>query len=202
MKGLLHSKTFRENLYKWLILYVGIMLLLTTVITYSRYISKFHGEGDKADAARFHIEIKELNCRNSKTGGSCNLDSYWATEPIEYYFLVDTTDVDISATEFITIKLHSNFDIKHAYAIDLEKEGVMQNGEIVDLDNLDCVELPIDKTTTGGSIVLSESEFTAGKGKIKGYRVVIKQKEDIKQENDSYTYDELLKINYLAEQKN
>ncbi len=203
MKGLLHSKTFRENLYKWLILYVGIMLLLTTVITYSRYISRFQGENDRAETARFNIAIKELECKDSKTG-SCAQDSYWFTNEVEYYFSVDTTDVEISAKEMLTIKLHSNFDIVGIYALDLERDGVMQDGKIVDLESLKKTETPLntDQTTQEGSIVLSlKDEFNAKNGKVKGYHVVVKEKPDVKNDSDFYNYNDILKINYLAEQK-
>ena len=40
MKGLLHSKRFKENLYRWLFMYVGVIALLTTVITYSKYVTQ------------------------------------------------------------------------------------------------------------------------------------------------------------------
>ena len=57
MKGLLRSKRFRHNLYKWVTMYVGVMLLFTVVVTYSRYMSSLEGS-DQAKVARFEVGIR------------------------------------------------------------------------------------------------------------------------------------------------
>lgn len=39
MKKLLQNKKFRTNLYKWFSMYICVMAIFTTVVTYSKYIS-------------------------------------------------------------------------------------------------------------------------------------------------------------------
>lgn len=84
MKGLLHSKRFKANLRKWLFMYVGVMGLLTTVITYSKYISSFGGT-DKSRATKFEIEVTPEGC----TSDVCLLGNYRPMNEIEYDFDVD-----------------------------------------------------------------------------------------------------------------
>ena len=59
MKGLLQSKIFRKNLKKWLCMYVGALLLLTTVVTYSKYISKYNVDDD-ARITKFDVTVKKI----------------------------------------------------------------------------------------------------------------------------------------------
>lgn len=61
MKGLLHSKKFRKNLYKWLCMYVGVLMLFTSVVTYSKYVSMISAK-DKARVAKFEIEVLPDGC--------------------------------------------------------------------------------------------------------------------------------------------
>lgn len=60
MKGLLHSKIFRQNLGKWLCMYVGAILLLTTVVTYSKYMMGVQGVDD-AKPAKFNVDVVGLD---------------------------------------------------------------------------------------------------------------------------------------------
>ena len=51
MKGLLHSKLFRKNLFTWLFMYIIVIGLFTTVVTYSKYISSMQN-ADKTITSR------------------------------------------------------------------------------------------------------------------------------------------------------
>ena len=67
MSKLLHSKTFRKNLFKWIFMYICALLVIFTVVTYSRYITK-SSLGDEAKAAKFNLEIAE-DIRSLTTSG-------------------------------------------------------------------------------------------------------------------------------------
>ncbi len=84
MKGLLHSKKFRANLYKWLFMYVGVMGLLTTVITYSKYISSLGGN-DETRGTKFEMKLTPEGCVSEV----CLLGNYRPMNEIEYDFDVD-----------------------------------------------------------------------------------------------------------------
>lgn len=102
MEGLLHSKKFRTNLYRWLFMYVGVLLLLTTVITYSKYMSKSVSNQD-ARAAKFIIDIKEGEC------SGCNLTSYRPTSKIEKELVLDFTNLEVTTEVELTLSLDPDF---------------------------------------------------------------------------------------------
>jgi len=107
MKGLLHSKRFKQNLAKWLFMYVGVMMLLTTVITYSKYISSF-GVSDEARSTKFSVKIKpddNITC----DGVTCNLGSTRPTSLIEYGFTINVEEVEVTSDLYITITLDDSF---------------------------------------------------------------------------------------------
>lgn len=99
MKGLLHSKKFRSNLYRWLFMYVGVILLLTTVITYSKYMSKSIKD-DNARAAKFIINVSEENASTGK---------YRPTSNIEKNLSLDFSELEVTTDFQITLKLNDNF---------------------------------------------------------------------------------------------
>ncbi len=101
MKGLLQSKKFKNNLKKWLCMYVGVMLLLTTVITYSKYISKFQGS-TKASPAKFQIELEPFDIDQS---------THLATDELTYKFYVDVSNVDVASTLKILTFVDESFNI-------------------------------------------------------------------------------------------
>lgn len=112
MKGLLQSKKFRKNLGKWLCMYAGVMLLLTTVVTYSRYMTNLQGSG-KASTAKFQLKI---NCTSSN-GKECGSDTepYNVTDDdfsLAYTFTVDTKDVDVKSKLKLLTFVHNSFIIE------------------------------------------------------------------------------------------
>ena len=56
MKELLQSKSFRQNLYKWIFMYIGSLALFTSVITYSKYYSNIASD-DLARVAMFEVDM-------------------------------------------------------------------------------------------------------------------------------------------------
>ncbi len=80
MKGLLHSKKFRKNLYKWLCMYVGVLMLFTSVVTYSKYVSSISGTSE-ARVAKFKLEVVPEGCDIAEdTDKSCVIDEWRPTE--------------------------------------------------------------------------------------------------------------------------
>lgn len=107
MKGLLHSKRFKNNLKKWLFMYICALLVFTTVITYSKYISQY-GVEDAARITKFDVEIENIAIEGD--GYTCNVAdneqktiTCTASEETKYR---PTKDLDY------TFKLIPDFEVK------------------------------------------------------------------------------------------
>lgn len=107
MKGLLHSKRFKKNLRKWLFMYICALLMFTTVITYSKYISQY-GVDDVARITKFDIEVENIAIEDD--GYTCNVAdneqktiTCTASEEMKYR---PTKDLDY------TFKLIPTFEVK------------------------------------------------------------------------------------------
>lgn len=177
MKGLLHSKRFRRNFYKWLSMYVGVMLLFTAVVTYSRYMSQFESS-DKTKVARFEVGIKHKNCDNVE-GVTCSSGTFRPKSEIEYNFEVDTTKLDVTADFWLTIIVHDDF-------------------QILGLKNMTTNEdIPISKNDR----ISVHDRILAGRGGLTDYKLTIMYKYNDKIEET--TYDKpIVTIDYTAEQVN
>lgn len=121
MKGLLHSKKFRRNLYKWLFMYVGCIALLTTVVTYSKYMSTFQSS-DTARVAKFNVEVENRDCTDEITD-NCNLDWYRSTSNIDYYFTVDTRDIEVKTQLYFTLYINKNFSLVDNTLVEVDGEN-------------------------------------------------------------------------------
>ncbi len=120
MKGLLQSKRFRTNLYKWLFMYAGVMMLLITVITYSKFITSMSTK-DTARTTKFNIDINYLNCnddcgencdeKNSyiTSNNICKTENYRPTSTIEYAFNVKK---DVEVKTILALNIDINNDLK------------------------------------------------------------------------------------------
>lgn len=109
MKGLLHSKTFKKNLRKWLFMYVGALCILTSVITYSKYMSSFSGNTE-AKVAKFNIKVDYLDkCSNQSSDLACSTDITRPLETYDFYFKVDTTELDVSSFVVITPRIDPTY---------------------------------------------------------------------------------------------
>ncbi len=112
MKGLLQSKRFRKNLGKWLFMYTGVMLLLTTVITYSKYITSLQSSSN-ASTAKFELAI---HCTSSN-GKTCDNDTeaYEVTKEdllLTYTFTVDASQMDVKSKLKLLTFVDKSFTIE------------------------------------------------------------------------------------------
>lgn len=112
MKGLLQSKRFLKNLGKWVCMYAGVMLLLTTVVTYSKYMTSLQAN-DSASTARFEIS---LMCVKSN-GKDCNLDTTAVkveeNTVLAYEFSVDTSKMDVKSILKLLTFVDNSFIIEN-----------------------------------------------------------------------------------------
>ncbi len=155
MKGLLQSKKFRKNLGKWLFMYAGVMLLLTTVITYSKYISSFNGS-DNASTARFDLSVYCVN----NSGDVCDtaiLRKITEDTPdneltFNYSFVVDTTKMDVKSNLKLLIFVDKSFiieDISTGYnEIECENSDTTTCPENSTMYILDNIYLPTNFNLT------------------------------------------------------
>ncbi len=130
MKGLFSSKKFRKNLRKWLVMYLGVMAFLTTVITYSKYMSSMYAK-DSARVAKFNVLIKPNNCTNTdEEQKTCNIGVVRPTK-IDYYFTVDTSELEVNTN--IYLKIYINDEFKNFYQTDIIKEVKNDTEEEINL---------------------------------------------------------------------
>lgn len=188
MKGLLHSKRFKTNLYKWLFMYAGVMMLLITVITYSKYISSLSGE-DASRATKFDVRVNTLNCliSDEENVNTCEQGSFRPTSKIKYYFSVDTTDIEVNTFLVLDIWLDSDFELVKIETVDLtsEKFTVIE-------------KIPETEYTIDGNKIRFTKDILAGLGENTGYKLTVKYKDGA---NGSIVDPRtILKISYSADQ--
>lgn len=114
MKGLLQSKRFKKNLGKWVFMYVLCMGLFTTVVTYSKYISNMMDNADEARVSKFNINLKycdDEDCVDPKTENS-TVKKYRPFDEMVYYFIVDTSNLEVDVNLVLTANIDSHFKIK------------------------------------------------------------------------------------------
>lgn len=195
MKGLLQSKRFKKNLSKWLCMYVGVLLLLTTVITYSKYISSFMGN-DEARAAKFKVKINTNDCILNATGESCDSGTYFRDDEITYKFVVDTTELEATADFVLTVAVDSKFSIIK-----------IANGSNTVCENDNCKANIVNGQKVISLLTDASKQITAGHGTSEEYTVIVKYSgtdEDFK-DNLQYKAKEnyqIVNLNYSAIQKN
>ncbi len=160
MEWLLHSKLFKENLKKWLFMYIAVMCLVTSVITYSKYMSDFQGSGDNVRSAKFNVKISSLNegCTNQNDKIVCNIDSKRPTQQIDFIVNLDATELEVAAEVLTRLNLlATSYEI-----VELEET---QNGSTVKLysskDNV--TNSKVQKTDNGSLIVKNDFNKTANK---------------------------------------
>lgn len=112
MKSLLHSEIFRKNLYRWLGMYLIVMLLFTFVITYSKYMVGFVSS-DEARVANFNIDIQydQANGCRASDEDVCFVGRYRPTSNFSYYFTVDTRNIEVKTFLALAVNVHSKFEI-------------------------------------------------------------------------------------------
>lgn len=145
MKRLLHSKVFRKNLYNWLFMYITVIGLFTSVVTYSKYISSFQNN-TKAKVAKFDASITyDGICSQIEENEICNAGSFRPVSKINFYFTVDTTNLEVSTIFVTRISVKDKFKNVKIYDItDVEKlvdDFVVSSNSYVLTENL-----KVDKT--------------------------------------------------------
>jgi len=137
MKGLLHSKLFRKNLCKWFFMYIAVIGIFTSVVTYSKYISSMQSNADKTKVAKFDASITyDRICTEIEENQICDIGSYRPTSNISYYFTVDTTNLEVS-TMFITritiLDVFKNIKIYDVTENEIEMTNFTNNGNVYTL---------------------------------------------------------------------
>ncbi len=204
MNGLLHSKKFKKNLFKWLCMYIGVMGLLTTVVTYSKYMTTFEG-GNTIEVAKFNVDIKDIKCSSAieEYQNYCNYDAYRPTDEIEYYFIVDTTGLEVRTQFYLTFYINEDFTLESLKEIDFNSkternvvidssDGSMQN--FGSGKNFKVLTVKNDKL----------NNIELGQGSVKVYKAILKYSKMIDGKIDYTNYnslDELLiKVDFSAMQ--
>lgn len=115
MNSLLHSKRFKKNLYKWLMMYFGALCMLTIVVTYSKYISTYTSDPDTAKVAKFDIELKyvckEVDGTETISPTPCATQSTRPEQYLEYEFYIDASKNEVDTEVIAVVTIDSNFKI-------------------------------------------------------------------------------------------
>lgn len=131
MQWLVHSKLFKENLKKWLFMYIAVMGLLTSVITYSKYISNFQGNGEEVRSAKFNVKINSLNdgCKMNGDIVACDLGERRPTQLINFLVELDVSELEVTTELLTRINLVDNkYSIVSLAKVDGENENKLFDG--------------------------------------------------------------------------
>jgi len=136
MKGLLHSKLFRKNLFKWLVMYITVIGLFTSVVTYSKYISSMQ-DVEGAKVAKFDASITyDGVCANINENEICNNGTFRPANKISYYFTVDTRDLEVSTifvTRITVLDVFKNIKIYDVTNTEKEMTAFVKNNNVFTL---------------------------------------------------------------------
>lgn len=196
MKGLLHSKRFKKNLCKWLFMYVGCMLILTTVVTYSKYMSTIQSS-DSARVAKFNVEVYNYDCNETITN-NCNLDWYRSTSSIDYYFVVDTTDIEVKTQLLVTLYIKDDFELANKTLTDVTNPEMPKEYTLKD-------PISVTDNTNFNYLVIDNPELStieAAQGSKKIFKISLKY---INNKNVDYAHfngnnKDIVKVAYSAVQ--
>ncbi len=208
MKQLWKSKRFRKNLYRWLFMYVGVMLLFTSVVTYSKYISTLQSS-DAARMPTFDVKIAmQEKCDDEET--TCNTGTFRPTSEITYQFEAKT-NLEVKTEVFYTIMINNRF---HFLGLTDITDGTLV--PVTDFTSSD-----VSKDIVTGSSSESYKTYTwkvsydAGSEEIKKYQVKVQfdnlycpsgqvdcNKDKENYQNISKTAYDILRIGYSAIQLN
>lgn len=186
MNTLLHSKRFQKNLLKWIAMYIGVMVLFATVVTYSKYITQM-GSNSESRVASFEVGIAFDSCptgnmtENKNDDGTitkiCDTGIYRPTSKIPYTFEVDTSKLEVNTMLVLNINTDATsnlFEILDFEEINGDK--FVTDGQIVSTNPSKTMNVTRDATGKITGITFSQDIKAASKQKLK-YRVSIKLKE-------------------------
>ncbi len=216
MKDLLRSKKFQKNLRKWLILYIGVLALLSSVVTYSKYITSLESK-DSARVAKFDVSV--LACSIDEEGKQvCNTGKMRPTSVIEYVFTLKP-DVEVKTDVFLTMLLNDKFILRDLSVIKDGKETSMKSkflSHCVDSNgnSIDCKDKDLQVSSSVGVPYTWKESIDAGSSSQFIYHVKVQYNncpnKDVCENNEmSEDYSNILKdlydivrIGYSAIQKN
>ncbi len=147
MFKLLHSKMFRQNLCKWVFMYIAAIGLLTSVITYSKYITSMMNDG-KSRTSKFIVKIDPYN----DSSFNCPLDNpkecvtnvrVRPTKEIEVYFKLDLNELEVKSNIVLRASAGtlngnfvqdngaapSQFDILRIEEVDKDRKNILKTEE-------------------------------------------------------------------------
>ncbi len=163
MKGLLQSKRFKSNLRKWLFMYVGVMALLTSVITYSKYITSMMADPDSATVPKFNVFTEQLECPSADK--EC-LNEYRPTgQRIPFYFTVNSEEIETEADLILTFAILNKFELIEISEIETEVQGdgtpITKQTKIYDGETKSCENGYVCLSdNTGFDTGIEESDLT------------------------------------------
>lgn len=198
MKGLLHSKRFRRNLKRWICMYVGVLILFTSVVTYSRYVSNL-SLNDEAKVTKFNVNIGK-----GEASTESGKDPFLPTDTIYYTFTV-TPDFEVKTLLALTVNAEDRFTIE---SIVEETSNLGIYNKDIRNQNAGAITVSADTTVDGNNdntkVVISRT-ISSAEAKPTTYKIALKFKyEDIKE--TYYTLDEYLRekaivnVDYSARQ--
>lgn len=200
MKGLLHSKRFKRNLKRWICMYVGVLVLFTSVVTYSRYVSNL-SLNDEAKVTKFNVNIGK-----GEASTESGKDPFLPTDTIYYTFTV-TPNFEVKTLLALTINAEERFIIESIIENPGKGEIEIYNKDIR-TQNVGAITVSADTTVDGNNdntkVVISRT-ISSAEAKPTTYKIALKFKyEDIKE--TYYTLDEYLRekaivnVDYSARQ--
>ena len=149
MKKLLHSKVFRKNLFNWLFMYIAVIGLFTSVVTYSKYISGFNND-DAARVAKFDASITyDGICAGLNEQEICNIGKFRPKSDLSYYFTVDTKELEVTTVFVTRITILKQFKNIKIYDI-TDGEIELTNYEITE-NNEDIVYIFTEELDTSNT---------------------------------------------------
>lgn len=177
MNGLLKSKVFKKNLCKWLVMYVSILGLFATVVTYSKYMSSLQLNG-KAETAKFVVNVTYPDsCKDSTE--SCSIGSLRPTSNYNFDFNIET-QLDVKTLLHLDIYLNEKMEI-----VDLYRDGAKLTKDT-------------DYAVIGNVVTIDKTIDYSDSSNIDNYRVVAKLKEP--KTDESFTLNDAVKVGYSATQ--
>lgn len=108
MMKILKTKSFLNNLGKWICMYVGTLLLFATIVTYSKYISKFDGSSDNNKTARFELTLSDNQNENNSNGKTYNISE---NPVLTYSFKVDASKMDVKSKLKLWLFVDNSFEV-------------------------------------------------------------------------------------------
>lgn len=108
MMKMLKTQSFLNNLGKWICMYVGTLLLFATIVTYSKYISKFDGTSDNNKTARFELTVSDIQNESNSNGKTYNI---LENPVLTYSFKVDASKMDVRSKLKLWLFVDNSFEV-------------------------------------------------------------------------------------------